>query len=310
MKFVAGVGLHPFGRFPEKTIHDLAREAVLEAFEDAGVGYKDIQAAYFGHAYYEGMTIGEMTLRELGLTGIPIINVDNACSSGSTGLWLAFWAVASGMFDLALSFGAEKVPRGPVTVTREDSPERLIGADFMMAAYALGMRRYMAEFGAPAEAFARVSVKAHKNAAINPYAHYKKVFSLEEVMASRMIADPLTLYQCCPTSEGAAATIICAKEVAPKYVKDTKRVLNIAGAGLRTTMYTAEGTDESSQITLAAKDGYEMAGLVRRTSMWCKFTMQQPTARSWGLRLWAWSKEAKGGCWRWRDRRKLVAASR
>ncbi len=258
---VAGVGLHPFGRFPEKTVRDLAREAVLEALEDAGVGYKDIQAAYFGHVYYAGMSVGESVLHELGLTGIPIINVENACSSGSTGLWLAFWAVASGMFDLVLAFGAEKVPRGPVATSAEDSLERLIGADHMMASYAMRMRRYMEEFGAPAEAFARISVKAHKNASINPYAHYKKVFSLEEVMGSRMIADPLTLYQCCPTSEGGAAAIICAKEVAPKYVKDMKRVVTIAGMGLRTSLYTGEALGEESQTVLAAEDAYEMAGL-------------------------------------------------
>ena len=256
---VAGVGLHPFGRFPEKTMHDLARTAVLEAFEDAGVGYKDIQAAYFGHVYYEGMSVGEVALQELGLTGIPVINVENACSSGSTGLWLAFWAVASGVFDIVLAFGAEKVPRGPVTVTSADSPERLIGADFMMASYALLMRDYMAEHGAPEEAFAQVSVKAHKNASINPYAHYKKVFSLEDVLNSRMISDPLTLYQCCPTSEGGSAAVVCTKEVAAKYVRDINRVITIAGCGLHTTKY-GEG-DEGSAVTLAAKDAYEMSGL-------------------------------------------------
>ena len=262
---VAGVGLHPFGRFPDKTVRDLAREAVLEALKDAGVKYKDIQAAYFGHVYYEGAALGPQILRDLGLTGIPIINVENACSSGSMGLWLAFWAVASGMYDIVLAFGAEKVPRGPQAATAEDSPERLIGADFMMASvYAMPMRRYMYEFGAPAEAFAQVSVKAHKNASLNPYSHYKKVFTLEEVMSSRMIADPLTLYQCCPTSEGAAAAVICAKEAAPKYVKDMKRLVTIAGAGFRTASYTGtaeEDEEQSGRIMPAAKDAYEMAGV-------------------------------------------------
>ena len=250
---ITGVGLHPFGRFSEKTVHDLARTAVLEAFEDAGVGYKDIQAAYFGHVYYEGMSVGEVALHELGLTGIPIINVENACSSGSTGLWLAFWAVASGIFDIVLAFGAEKVPRGPVTITGADSPERLIGADFMMAAYALMMREYMARYGAPEEAFAKVSVKAHKNASMNPYAHYKKVFSLEDVLNSRMISDPLTLYQCCPTSEGASAAVVCAKEISAKYARDTSRAVTIAGCGLHTRKYGDEG-GESSSVALAVKD--------------------------------------------------------
>ena len=168
-----------------------------------------------------------MTLRQMGLTGIPVVNVENACSSGSTALWLAYWTVAMGMFDVALAFGSEKVPRGPAAASEEGSPVRLLGADFMMAAYALGMKRYMEIYGAKAEAFAGVSVKGHKNAALNPYAHYQKLLTLEDVMNSRMIADPLTLYQCCPTSEGGAAAIIVAKDVAHKYVKDPKCCVTI-----------------------------------------------------------------------------------
>ena len=256
---IAGVGLHPFGRFPEKSSHDLARTAVLEALNDAGVGYKDIQAAYFGHVYYEGMSMGEIVLGQLGLTGIPVINVENACSSGSTGLWLAFWAVATGQFDIVLAFGSEKVPRGPVTTTSSDSPERLIGADFMMASYAQMMRRYMSEYGAPVEAFAQVSVKAHKNASMNPYAHHKKVFTLEDVLNSRMISDPLTLFQCCPTSEGGSAAIICAREVADKYVKDPDRLVTITGAGLRTSKFG--GGDEDDAIASAGREAYEISGV-------------------------------------------------
>ena len=269
---IAGVGLHPFGRFPEETIHDLARTAIFEAFDDAGVTYKDIQAAFFGHVYFEGMSVAAFALHELGLTGIPIINVENACASGTMGMWLGYWGVASGMYDIVLAFGAEKVPRGPVSITSQDSLERLVGADFMMAGvYATRMRRYMEEFGAPAEAFAKVSVREHNNAVHNPYAQYKKVFTLEEVMNSRMIADPLTLYQCCPTSEGGSAAVICAKEVADKYVKDTSRLVNIAGMGFRTLLHGVEaggerslsmgGEEESEEIYPAAKDAYEMAGL-------------------------------------------------
>ncbi|MCS5657187.1 MAG: hypothetical protein NZ762_01870, partial [Dehalococcoidia bacterium] len=114
---VAGVGLHPFGRFPEKDMATLAVEAVVPALSDAGVQWQDIQVAYFGRVYYNGMSMGETVLGKLGLTGIPIINVENACSSGSTAFWQAYWGITTGMFDIALAFGAEKVPRGPVTVT-------------------------------------------------------------------------------------------------------------------------------------------------------------------------------------------------
>jgi acetyl-CoA acetyltransferase len=258
---VGGAGLHPFGRFPDKSVHDLAREAVIQALADSGIKFKDIQVAYFGHVYRDGATPGEMTLRQMGLTGIPVVNVENACSSGSTALWLAYWNVAMGMFDIALAFGSEKVPRGPVAATEEGSPARLLGADFMMASYALGMRRYMELYGAPAEAFGQVAVKAHRNAAINPYAHYKKVFTLEEVMNSRKIADPLTLYQCCPTSEGGAAAVIIAKELAAKYVKNPDRCVTIIGASLRTQKWGDEEEDEGGQIGLVGRDAYEMAGV-------------------------------------------------
>ena len=152
--FVAGVGLHPFGRFSDKDLAALALEAVVEALKDAGVRWRDIPVAYFGHVYYQGMSVGETALAKLGLTGIPIINVENACSSGSTAFWQAYWGITTGVFDLALAFGAEKVPRGPVTVTAEESPDRYIGADHMMAGYGLRMRRYMEETGAPLAALA------------------------------------------------------------------------------------------------------------------------------------------------------------
>ena len=262
---VAGVGLHPFGRFPDKDLATLAREAVVPALRDAGVGWKDISVAYFGHVYYHGMSVGETALANLGLTGIPIINVENACSSGSTAFWQAYWGIATGLYDLALAFGAEKVPRGPVTVTADESPERYIGGDHMMAGYALRMRRYMEETGAPVTAFAQVSVKARQNAALNPYAHRKQEYSLEEVLQSRLIADPLTLYQCCPTSEGAAAAVLCAADALDRYGIDKGRTVRIAAAILTSGSYNGRGSDHSAfspyRTEPAALRAYEMSGI-------------------------------------------------
>ena len=257
---VAGVGLHPFGRFPEKTVPDLARSAVLEALKDTGIGYGQIQAAYFGHVYYQGMSLGETALRGLGLTGIPVFNIENACSSSSTAFELAFWAVASGIYDVVLTFGAEKVPRGPVSVTAEDSPQRLIGSDHMMAGYAMRARRYMEEFGAPVEAFAHVAEKAHRIATQNPYAQYQKVFTLEEILNSRMIADPLTLYQCCPTTDGASAAVICAREVASRYSIDPARLVSVVGLAIQTSAYS-DRKGEHLIAVRTAKEAYEMAGV-------------------------------------------------
>ena len=262
---VAGVGLHPFGRFREKDMVSLALDSVTAALEDAAVGWPDIQVAYFGHVYYQGMSLGESALSKLGLTGIPIINVNNACSSGSSAFWQAYWGVTTGLYDIALAFGAEKVPSGPVTVTAEDSPERYIGGDHMMAGYALRMRRYMEETGAPATALAQVAVKARQNAALNPYAHRKETYSLEEVLGSRLIADPLTLYQCCPTSEGSAAAVLCATEALDRYGIDKKRAIRIAAAVLRSGNYNGRGSDHSAfspyRTEPAALEAYEMSGL-------------------------------------------------
>ena len=243
---VAGVGLHPFGRFPERDLASLARDAVTEALVDGGIKWSDIPVAYFGHVYYQGMSIGETALSALGLTGIPIINVENACSSGSTAFWQAYWGVTTGMFDLALAFGAEKVPSGPVTVTASESPERYIGSDHMMAGYALRMRRYMEETGATDRSLAQVAVKARQNATLNPFAHRNEIYTVEEVLESRLIADPLTLFQCCPTSEGSAAAVLCAKESLKKYGIDEERSITISAAVLRSGNYNGRGSDHSA----------------------------------------------------------------
>ncbi len=262
---VAGVGLHPFGRFPDKSLSTLALEAVAPALQDAAVDWKDIPIAYFGHVYYEGMSVGETALANLGLTGIPIINVENACSSGSTAFWQAYWCISAGLYDLALAFGAEKVPSGPVTVSPEESPERYIGGDHMMAGYALRMRRYMEDTGAPVTALAQVSVKARQNAAMNPYAHRKQEYSLEDVLQSRLIADPLTLYQCCPTSEGAAAAVLCAADAVDRYGIDRGRCVRIAAAVLKSGSYNGRGSDHSAfspyRTEPAALAAYEMSGI-------------------------------------------------
>ena len=262
---VVGVGLHPFGRFPDKDLGQLAIEAVLPALEDAGVKWKDIAIAYFGHVYYQGMSIGETTLSKLGLTGVPLINVEHACSSGSTAFWQAYWGITTGLYDVALAFGAEKGPRGPGTVTAEDAPERYIGGDHMMGGYALRGKRYMEETGAPATALAQVTVKARQNATMNPFAHRKDTYTVEEVLSSRMIADPLTLFQCCPTSEGSAAAVLCAKENLARYGIDESRAVSIAAAVLTSGDYNGRGADHSAcspyRTEPAALQAYEMSNI-------------------------------------------------
>ena len=262
---VAGVGLHPFGRFPDKDLTDLALEAVVESLKDAGVRWRDIPIAYFGHVYYHGMSLGQTTLSKLGLTGVPIVNVENACSSGSTAFWQAYWGITTGIYDMALAFGAEKVPRGPVTVTAEDAPERYIGGDHMMAGYALRARRYMEDNGAPGNRLGPGFCQGKAERLPEPYAHRKDLYSLEEVLQSRMVSDPLTLFQCCPTSEGAAAAVLCARESLARYGIDESRAVSIAAAVLTSGEYNGRGADHSAfspyRTEPAALQAYEMSGL-------------------------------------------------
>lgn len=257
---VAGAGLHPFGRFPGLSTEAMVELAVQRALDDAGCGFDAVQAVYYSHVHYQGMSPGEHMLAQFGLTGIPYVNVENACSSGTTAIWLAHWAIAMGQFDCALVVGAERVPPGPVTVLHEADPKRFVGDDHMMATYALRMRQYMLEFGAPVEAIAQVAVKAHRHAIENPWAQRKQTLTLDEVLSSRMIADPLTLYQCCPTSEGAAATLLVAADTSVGRRVAKPRV-RLRGSALRTERFHGPGIDNPEALALAAAEAYEQAGL-------------------------------------------------
>jgi acetyl-CoA acetyltransferase len=258
--YVIGVGLHRFGVFPDRTVQDLAAVAVDAALADARVSYGDVGLALYAHVYSEGTTPGQALLARFGLTGVPVLNVENACASGSSALWQAYLMIGAGLVDLALVVGADKVPSGPVTVTSGESPDRFLGTDHMMAEYALRARSYMHEHGAPAEAIAQVAVKARAAGEHNPYAHVQQAVTLEDVLSSRMVSDPLTLFQCCRTSTGAAAAVV-ASEVAVRRLGAGGRAVRIHGASLRTTPYREAGSHDPEGTELAARDAYEAAGL-------------------------------------------------
>ena len=259
---VLGVGLHKFGRYPDKTIQDLARVAILDAFSDAGVTFKDIEEVYCGRVY-PGMGAGQDVVFQVGQTGIPIINVEQACSSSSQALRLAYLAIGAGYIDLALVVGFEKLPRGMLRDTAQpESYEILMGLTSPMPWYALDARRHMDKYGTTAKQMAMVSVKAHKNGALNPYAHYQTPVTLEEVLNSRMISDPITLLMCCPTSDGASAVVVCSKEKARQY--DSSKAITIAGLGAGTPRYRrGHPYDElhAELIPRASKMAYERAGI-------------------------------------------------
>lgn len=222
---IIGVGMIPFGKFPERTLADLGWPAVKQAIADAGVPMARIEAAYCGSAL-GGMMAGQRILGRIGLTGIPITNVENACSSSSTALRQAVMAVRSGAHDIVLVIGVEKLTKfGGGTLPLEEEDWEVSQGMVMPALYAMRAQRYMHDFGLTREQLAKVSVKNRANGALNPDAQMRAPVTLEEVLASRPIAEPFTLLQCCPTGDGAAALVICSDRIARQYRTDPVRIL-------------------------------------------------------------------------------------
>lgn len=267
---VMGCGLHPFGRWPEKSVQEMGRVAIHSALEDANVTMKDIQVAYTGRVY-SGMGAGLNVVNELGQTGIPVINMEMACASSSTAFIQAHHVVGAGVYDIALVVGFEKMQRGLLQVSDARSYGTLMGLSVMPATYALNARRYMEDYGATEEMFAQVSVKSHRNGALNPNAQYQKEVTLEEVLNSRYIAEPVHLLECSPTTDGASAVVIARRSVAEKY-KPKSELVKVAGWAQGSGAYHPRGSDDddaeeggselnSDALAELAAQAYERAGL-------------------------------------------------
>jgi acetyl-CoA acetyltransferase len=257
---IAGVGMIRFGRYPERPIEDLGREALLHALADAGVGRRQIRETFCGTGY-GGALLGQRILRDLGMTGMPVTNVENACSSGTTALREAVGAVAMGRTDVALVLGVDKLTRfGGGTIPLELTDIEVAEGMVMPALYAMRARRYMHEYGATPRHLAMVSVKAHKNGALNPYAQYQKTIGIDDVLASRTIADPLTMYMCCPTGDGAAAAVVTTGEKARQL---GKRPIKVVASSLQSGLFKTGPRDLTfSELTArTAHLAYEEAGL-------------------------------------------------
>lgn len=260
---IVGVGLHKFGRWPDKSIRAMGREAILAALEDAGADFKDIEAAFSGRVQFPTGT-GQEVVGELGQPGILIDNVEKACASSSTAVRVATWVVGAGLYDVVLCVGVEKMQRGLLGAVWDPSQAsyiQLMGMAIMPGVYAMRAMRHMKEYGSTREHFAQVSVKSHRNATMNPYAQYQQAMTLEEVLNSRMICDPLTLYQCSPTTDGASACIVCAKSVAQRF---RGKPVTIAGWSSGTPEYSPVGVGgdvAEGFIARLAKEAYERAGV-------------------------------------------------
>ena len=228
---VAGVGMIPFSKPGSSDPYNvMGAQAGRAALKDAGIDYTLVRQAYVGYVYGDS-TCGQAAVYEMGLTGIPVVNVNNNCATGSTALFLARQAVESGAVECALALGFEQMVPGAITERCGDRPTPL--ARFVEALRRLGKwddavpiapqlfaaagREYQEKYGAGPETFARISEKARRHAANNPFALFRKPATVEEVLASPMIAPPLTRLQCCPPTCGAAAAVLCSPAFARKH---------------------------------------------------------------------------------------------
>ncbi|MBV23571.1 MAG: hypothetical protein CMM21_00890 [Rhodospirillaceae bacterium] len=260
---IIGASVTSFGPRPDQSITSMAIEAGLSAMRDANADYADVGAGFFSNALgaklFGDMTIGQNVFAELGLNRIPVVNTENACTSGSTAFYLAQLCIAAGQSDLALVIGSEKmcVPQMGLIDSGANELETLLGM-VTPAGFAMRAQRHMHEYGTTPEQMAAVTVKSRQHAALNPLAQFRKPETLSMVLDSPMIADPLTRSQCCPIADGAAALLLASDD----YAAGLDRTVRLDAAVLSSGSYE-NGADigrwETDSRTAAL--AYEQAGI-------------------------------------------------
>ena len=275
---VLGVGMHAFGKFPEKSVTELCRDAVTAAIADAGINWRDIEAVAAASSRFSGGKgwglNGNDVVEDMGLTGMPVYNMSAGCAAGGNAFNVGYSLVAGGLFDMVLVVGGEKMPKGFIQtsgVEEDTDPEYLRQRCVGMpgpAFWALLCRQRMAEIGTTEEQLAKVAVKAHQVSVHNENARFRKEFSLEQVLGSNMVADPLRLFEICPVSDGAAAAIICSAEKARQLTQNPVWVAGSAVATMRAddglprglAGVMPSGPTHHSEAAIAVSKALEQAG--------------------------------------------------
>ena len=278
--YVVGVGMTKFEKPGSKEwdYPDMAKEAGTKALADAGIPYEAVEQACVGYCYGDS-TAGERAVYTLGLTGIPIYNVNNNCSTGSTALFMAKQFVEGGIADCVLALGFEKMEKGSLGVKFTDRTNPMdqhfkLMVELRGFAKAPGApqifgnagREHMEKYGTTAEQFAKIGWKNHKHSVNNPYSQFQDEYSLEDVLKAPMVYEPLTKLQCCPTSDGAGAAIVASEAFVKKHGLE-KRAIEIAGQAMATDFDSS--FDEKSMIKAigfdmtkkAAEKVYTQSGL-------------------------------------------------
>jgi acetyl-CoA acetyltransferase len=277
---VIGLGMHPWGKFADKSVQQLCRVAIDAALKDAGVAWREIGAVAAASSRFSGGRgwglNGNDVIDDMGATGIPVYNLSAGCAAGGNAFNVGTMLVASGQHDMVLVVGGEKMPKGFIQtsgVEETTDPEYLrqvcIGVPGPTF-WAFMCRRRMADYGTTELQLAKIAVKARKNAVNNPYARFRKETSVEEVMGSALVSYPLRLFEICPVSDGAAAVVICSAEAARK--RTTKPVW-VAASKVATARFDdgiprglagavpADGKAYHSEAAAAVKGAMEKAGI-------------------------------------------------
>lgn len=286
--YIAGISMTRFGVFAERSVKDLTREAVEGALSDAGAEQKDIEVAFFSNTaqdVLEGQTVvaGQIALRSMGFQGIPMMNVENACASGATAVHMAVSYVRSGMANIALAVGVEKMNfpdmakvfglfDGGYDVHDPDGLQRILkelGGDgseagegrrsAFMEVYASLARAHMRDFGTTQQQLAVIASKNHRHSTLNPFAHFRREFSVEEVLGARAIGFPLTVPMCAPMTDGAAAVVVC-NAAGLKQIR-ASRALKVLASVVGTGTERALNDWSQAATRLAALRAYEEAGI-------------------------------------------------
>jgi len=292
--FIAGIGMTPFGKHMDTSVKQLTRRAVEAALADAGGEQTALQAAFFGnstqgHMDGQHMIRGELALRDMGLQGLPVVNVENACASASTALHLAVNYVRAGAADIVLAVGAEKMYSADKarsfsafdgawdvheTVTGKEQLLRMgrgieppAGSmsskpySVFMDIYAAMGRMHMREYGTTQRQFAAVSAKNHAHSVHNPLAQYRDAYTVEQILAAAPIAYPLTLPMCSPISDGAAAVIVCNEAGLRRLGVARKRVVRVLASVLQTGSDRPAEALDRHLVRLGSTKAYEQAGI-------------------------------------------------
>jgi acetyl-CoA acyltransferase len=264
--YVVGVDMIKFGRFPDRTVPEIGAEAALLALDDCGLKIQDMEALYCGNLGQASGMVGQRILQQIGQTGIPVVNVSNACATGATAFREGWAAVKAGLYDVVLCVGVEQMGKG-LLGGAGGAPgipkEGLLGSGTMPAVFAEAGMEHARKYGTTFEQFAKVSVKNHHHSTLNPKAMYQIETPLETVMNAEMIAYPNTKLMCSVNVDGSAAAVICSEKKA-KELGLMKRAIKVRASVLTSDPWQERDLvmpDVNSCTRLAAKKAYEMAGL-------------------------------------------------